>query len=178
VKTSPAHQKRVLALDPASRGFGFAVLEGPDRLVDWGVKETRGKTQRTVLCQLDALLTRYQPEALVVEDRTARGSRRCPRVRQLLRAAEARAARRQVRPRRVSRAAVRKVFAPGGARTKYQTALAIAVQFPELRPRVPPPRKPWMSEDARMTIFDAIAFALADFHRRDRRRPGVSTPMH
>jgi len=34
---------RVLAIDPSTRGFGFAVLEGPSRLIDWGVKETRSK---------------------------------------------------------------------------------------------------------------------------------------
>ena len=31
----------VLAIDPSTRGFGFAVLEGPNRLIDWGVKETK-----------------------------------------------------------------------------------------------------------------------------------------
>ena len=168
--------KRVLALDPASRGVGFAVLEGPTRLIDWGVKETRGKPPRTVLSQLDALLTRCQPEVLVIEDCTARGSRRCPRVRQLLRAAAARATRRHVRPRRVSRRALLTFFAPSGARTKHEIAQAIAARFPELHPRVPPPRKPWMSEDARLSIFDAIAFALADFQRRDRRQRTAGTP--
>ena len=28
---------RVLAIDPSTRGFGFAVLEGLEKLVDWGV---------------------------------------------------------------------------------------------------------------------------------------------
>jgi hypothetical protein len=32
---------RVVAIDPATRGFGFAVLEGANRLIDWGVKETK-----------------------------------------------------------------------------------------------------------------------------------------
>jgi Holliday junction resolvasome RuvABC endonuclease subunit len=176
VKRSRASPTRVLALDPASRGVGFAVLEGPTRLIDWGVKETRGKPPHTVLSQLDALLNRYQPEALVIEDCRARGSRRCPRVRRLLQEAAARAVRRHIRPRRVSRASVQQAFAPSGARTKYEIAQAIAIRFPELRPRVPPPRKPWMSEDARMSIFDAIAFALADYRRRSRRRRTAGTP--
>jgi len=39
-----------------------------------------------------------------------------------------------------------------GARTKHQIAHAIANQFPELAPHVPPHRKCWMSEDYRMSI--------------------------
>ena len=34
----------------------------------------------------------------------------------------------------------------------------MANHFPELAPRLPRFRKPWMSEDYRMSIFDAIAF--------------------
>jgi len=34
---------------------------------------------------------------------------------------------------------------------------------PELTPRFPRFKKPWMSEDYRMSIFDAIAFATAFF---------------
>lgn len=40
-KPRPRTLKRVLAIDPNSRGFGFAVLEGPDRLIDWGVVHVR-----------------------------------------------------------------------------------------------------------------------------------------
>ena len=37
----------------------------------------------------------------------------------------------------------------------------IAMQFPdELASRLPPKRKPWKSEDARMDIFDAVALAV------------------
>lgn len=40
---------RVLAIDPSTRGFGFAVLEGPNRLIDWGVKETKVDKKRKIL---------------------------------------------------------------------------------------------------------------------------------
>ena len=33
---------RILAIAPSSRGFGFAVLEGQEKLVDWGVKSIKG----------------------------------------------------------------------------------------------------------------------------------------
>jgi len=34
------NERRVLAVDPLSRGVGFAVLEGNDNLIDWGIKTT------------------------------------------------------------------------------------------------------------------------------------------
>jgi hypothetical protein len=46
-------------------------------------------------------------------------------------------------------------------RNKDQIARLIVTRFPELAPRLPPERKPWTSEDTRMAIFDAAAFALA-----------------
>ncbi len=39
----------------------------------------------------------------------------------------------------------------------------VAERFPELARYLPPERKPWMSEDLKMAIFDAAAFALAFF---------------
>src|SRR5215467_2993393 len=75
---------RVLAVDPSTRGFGFAVLEGPDRLIDWGVKETKTDKQSRSLKLIAHLIEQYQPTVVVVEDYTAKGSRRCGRVRALI----------------------------------------------------------------------------------------------
>ena len=33
--------KRVVAIDPITKGFGFAVLDGPKLLVDWGLRGTK-----------------------------------------------------------------------------------------------------------------------------------------
>jgi hypothetical protein len=49
------------------------------------------------------------------------------------------------------------------ASNKYEIAVAIANRFPELAPRLPRFRKAWMSEDYRMSIFDAVGFGLAFF---------------
>jgi hypothetical protein len=47
-----------------------------------------------------------------------------------------------------------------GIRNKSQIARFIAARFPELADYVPRERKPWTSEDPRMAIFDAAAFAF------------------
>jgi hypothetical protein len=51
-----------------------------------------------------------------------------------------------------------------GATTKQKIAEMIAKQIPALNLYVPPERKPWMSEDPRMGIFDAAALAWMYFH--------------
>jgi hypothetical protein len=46
--------------------------------------------------------------------------------------------------------------------TKFAVAQALAGKFPaELGKRLPPKRRPWMSEDPRMDIFDAVGLAMA-----------------
>jgi len=155
-------EQRVLAVHPVSRGFGWAVLEGPKRLIEWGVKHARGS--KFALQGLAELLDYFDPHLIVMEDTAAPGSRRCQRVREMLARMQRVASARRTRSRRVSRREVREVFAQFGATTKHQIALAIAKRFPELDPRLPPLRKPWMSEDDRMSIFDAVAFALTAYN--------------
>ncbi len=154
---------RVLALDPTSRGIGFAVLEGPHRLIDWGVKTAPDRTPHYAPWLIETLIARYEPDVIVLENCEARGSRRCPRVCALIRQVVRRAAKHHVKTQHFSQQQIREAFAAANALTKYRMAKAIAEQFPELAPRVPPVRKPWMSEDYRMSIFDAVGLAVTFF---------------
>jgi hypothetical protein len=167
--------KRILAIDPITRGFGFAVLEGPDVLVDWGLKGTsQWHESRNAWClrQVGDLIDFYQPDAVVLEEHADPHSRRCSRIRHLLDGITEVARARGIKARRIPKRRLGRVFSPGRA-TKYKAALAIAGRFPELVVRLPPIRKPWMSEDARMGIFDAVALALAFFGRERIRSPAA-----
>ncbi len=165
---------RVLAIDPTTKGFGFAILEGTERLVDWGVAHVDEPKHAHSLKRVDRLIQDYLPDVLVVEDAAGDGSRRCARVERLLRDTRTLAAKRRLKTRSFGRGAVRKAFASAGATTKEQIAGVLAAWYPELVLRLPPPRKPWMSEDERMSIFDAAALARTFFFQRERR--GRSVP--
>lgn len=156
--------RRVLAMDPSTRGFGFAVLEGPARLIDWGVKEARDNKHEKCLRLIEELIERYGPDVIVVEDYSAKGSRRCLRVQKLIKAILELALAKGISSRSFSHSKVRKAFYSFEAFTKHQIAITITQLFPELELRLPPFRKPWMSEDYRMSIFDAVALALTFFH--------------
>ena len=169
--------KRVLAIDPINKGFGFAVLDGPRVLLDWGLKGTtrmRGPRERWCLRQIDELIDSYQPDRILVEDCRAPGSRRGKRCDALIAKIAKLAQKRGLPARRIALTRMRRVWRSAGACTKYKVALAIAGRFPELAWRLPPIRKPWMSEDARMGIFDAVALALAFYGRHATTQEGSS----
>src|SRR6266404_57713 len=158
---------RILAIDPSTRGFGFAVLEGSSRLIDWGVKETKTDKKRRSLKLISDLIEQYEPTVLVLENYAGKGSRRCRRVTGLIDEIRELVLKRKVKVKSFSRAEVKKAFSESGASNKYEIAIAIAKRFPELAPRLPRFRKPWMSEDYRMSIFDAVALALTFFKGRN-----------
>jgi Holliday junction resolvasome RuvABC endonuclease subunit len=161
--------KRVLAIDPITRGFGFAVLDGPHSLIDWGLKGTsRWQESREQWClrQVAELIDFYRPDRVVVEDCLDRRSRRGRKSEALIDRIVELAGEHHIPVRRISRTGLRRAFTVERACTKYKIALAIAGRFPELAWRLPPIRKPWMSEDTRMGIFDAVGLALAFYARR------------
>ena len=164
MKPRKPNPKRVLAIDPTSRGFGFAVLESPAMLVDWGVKATRPKEEAKTLAKVLEVIRHYRPEIVVLEDH--RGSRRCERIQNLIDRICRLATAEGLKSRSIKASRVKDVFRTFRANTKFEIAHAVAQQLPELAPRLPPYRKPWMSEDYRMAIFDAAALALTYFHCR------------
>ena len=148
---------RILAIDPTLRGFGFAVLEGPERLVDWGVAEVWSRSSKEFLSRVESFIDRHHPDIIVLED--LNDTRRGKKARNKTALVGAHAISRRIAVRMVSRKQVRDAFQMYGL-TKFQVAQAIAKMFPELTPRLPRHRKPWMSEDERMNIFDAASFGL------------------
>ena len=51
---------RILAIAPTTRGFGFAVLDGNETLVDWGVRRIDGKIKNTwSLAMVEKLVARF-----------------------------------------------------------------------------------------------------------------------
>jgi hypothetical protein len=149
---------RILAIDPTSRGFAFAVLEAPAFLVDWGERIAPARSG-ALLRKVDDLLKRHQPAVLVVEDLAAKGCRRRKRAREEINRMKQIALTRGVRVERASRLAVLRALTP--AKNKYEAALRLAEAFPVLGDRLPRRRKAWMSEDQRMNTLDALGFAAA-----------------
>lgn len=165
-------QMRVLAIAPSTRGFGFAVLEGSETLVDWGVKSVAGDKNTCSLSKVEELISHYQPEFVALENDATKQSARSPRIRALSRRIIAMVRKSGLDVALLPRQEIRKVFFGNCQGTKHALAEILATRFPqELGFRLPPKRRPWMSEDYRMDIFDAVALALVWRLRNTRKTP-------
>ncbi len=162
---------RVLAIDPTPNGFGFAVMEGVDSLIDWGVR-IAGQDDKNSRCLVlvSELIEIYRPDYLILEELRKGRSPRSQRVHELIELIANRASERDVKVRRFAKSQIRRTFSDSGRATKEQIAARTAERLPELRPRLPRHRFPWMSENYSMAVFDAAALGLTYFSFKDRRR--------
>jgi Holliday junction resolvasome RuvABC endonuclease subunit len=162
-KVLPKHP-RILAVAPSTNGFGYAVIEGQKVFVDWGVKLVEGDKNSGSMKKVGEMIDLYNPQVMVLEDTANKESRRSPRIKALTKLLVVVAEDRSVKVVMFSQKQVRRVLLGDERGTKEALAANIAEQFPEeLGFRLPPKRRPWMSEDSRMDIFDAVALALAHY---------------
>jgi len=161
----------IFAIHLQTRGFAYVFFDESRTPIDWGVYDARGadKNARSLI-RINSLLELHTPDVLVLQDMSERGTRRARRIRELNRRAAELADQRGVHVKTYSRAQVLEYFAELGAVTKHKIAEAIAKHIPALSLYVPPARKPWMNENARMGIFDAAALAWMFFHNSDGHR--------
>ena len=153
--------KRVLALDPITKGFGYVIFELPFRLVEWNIAYVTGEKHAGAIARFTELINHIEPDGVVLEDVAAAGSRRRYRVRRLIESLAAYIRGRGIPVHTIARSAVARRFAPEGeAATKHAIAAQLAKSFPEIAAHLPPRRKVWQSEDERMALFDALALAV------------------
>jgi hypothetical protein len=152
--------ERVLALDVHPLSFGFVLLEGPERLIDWGVRSFRHGVNAVKVPmgkKLDLLFKQYQPSVLIVGNGRTGISRQMKVIARL-------AAAHHLRVLSVSRDSVRKAFPQ--SRNKYEIANAATNRCPDLSSYLPAKRKPWQSEKYAMSVFEAAALGLTYLAQR------------
>ena len=155
----------IIAIYLNTRGFAFVIFESSLSPVDWGVKEARGlRKHARSLAKIVAILDQYQPDILVLQDTLPQGTSRARRIIRLNAAIAELARPRGMALYAYSRADVWDAFRDVGVSNKQDLARVVALHIPAFERYVPPPRKPWKSEDARMGIFDAAALALTFFN--------------
>jgi len=158
---NPTDPTRIFALDPTTIGFGYAVFETPFHLVDWGLAHISGEKDSGAIARFEELLDQYRPDVVVLEDPAAPGSRRRPRVQELLKKLQDTARERGIAIHLIPRLAVIECFSSTEKRaTKYSITEHLAETFPVLAEKMPQKRKTWQSEDERIATFDALALAV------------------
>jgi hypothetical protein len=154
--------ERVIAIDLHPLSFGYAMFEGPEEVLDWGIKSFRHGVNAVKVplnVKLALLLDHYGPVIVVIkEPRTARLKKMVCAILNLAQC-------RRIPVQLISGASVRRAF-PNESQNKYQIASVIAKRYPELSPRLGLRRKLWQAEKYSMSIFDAAAIGIAYFMRK------------
>lgn len=153
-----AETTRIVAVDARSSRLGYAVFEAPMRLIDWGVKGTKGRMGNARIADLLAL---FQPSVVVLPRIVTNSKRNSVGVRSTVQAVRCEACRASLPIAIASERAVKTFFERHGFRTRHEIASVLARSFPELAWKLPPRRKAWESEPARMSIFDAVRLGIA-----------------
>ena len=152
----------VLALFPSTRGIAFALFDGSLSLVDWNHNSIRGGNKNLKSTQsVKALIERYVPDTIVLEDASKLSHPRGSRINRLNQSFVALAHLHGVEVVRLSRKEIRKRFQAVGASTSLERARMIAEMLPAMSHRLPNERKAWMTVDPRMALFEAAALGLA-----------------
>lgn len=150
----------ILALYPNARGLGYACIEMPQRLLDYGVITVRPKSTEKLLPRIQKFIDFFQPRIVVIREDDGRRYK-LNRLKKVVSAIESVAVERNITVHHYSREDIKQVFAQFGNTTKYEIALKIVEWFPELTHKTPKLRKAWMDEDYNMGIFDALSLAIA-----------------
>lgn len=154
---------RTLGIHLTARGFGWVLCEGPFVLLQSGVYTAlRGNKNASCVRKAERLIAKLKPSEFVIED-CAGNAKRHARIKRLCIDLLAVAADRGLYIASYERECVQEAFAAVGARTRDEVAEAVARFYPTLQLRLPPPRKPWNSEDKRLAIFAAAAVVLTHY---------------
>lgn len=155
----------VLALQPCSRGISYILFEGPQSPITWQMRDARGRKKVARAFEVTSeLITRYEPEILVIEDILGSKDPQLNRRKRLQRMITSYAEGRGLDVYAYTREDIRACFADTGAITRPEIARVIAGRIHALS-KLPPERKLWKSQHRRMYLYDAAALALTYFSR-------------
>jgi Holliday junction resolvasome RuvABC endonuclease subunit len=149
----------ILSLYPNARGLGYACIEIPERVVDFGVLRVRRFRNRRIMRFVEQFVEFYRPTVVVVRSSDERNIR-SERIGELIGQIEASVRNRGIPVHEYSREQVREVFEVFGATNKDQVVQKVCEMLPVLTPFAPSARRLWDSEDDQMGIFDAVALAV------------------
>jgi hypothetical protein len=154
--------ERELALEIRPRRFAFGMLEG-GALVDWGGRAfpPGAAGLKVAIHKLSVLLKIHAPSVVIARRPRQVKHRSSERAALVFANIQQELERRSLPFAVLTREDVHDAFERQGYRTKHEIAATIADRFDQLKPKLPRRRKAWDPERQIMSVFDAIATAIA-----------------
>ena len=157
----------ILGLHPTTKGMGWVLATSPVAMVDWGIIHARGDKHAVCLKRITELVSTFSPAVLVMRHAAGSNRKRTKRIQKLITSVLALARGRGIEVKLFADKDVRRKFERFGISTREEIAKLLATNIEALSSRLPPKRKPWKSEDARLGLFDAAALVVSFFVERD-----------
>lgn len=156
------YDPRILAIDLRPRRSGFAIFEGPRRLLDYGTFATpSGQLEKTIGNRLVDIQKLALPDVVVVKKERWEKLIALPQETSFIETLNGDSETSPTPIRLLGQGALDSTYGNLGCETKAEVSGALAKIFPELVWQLPPRRKMWESEHPRQTVFDAIALGFA-----------------
>lgn len=149
----------MLAIVPATQGFGFAVLERRGRLVSWGCATSSRMSDMIFLQRVEHLADKYRVRAIALEDPVS--FKRLERARRRTAAAASYATTRRIGVCIFSKETIASHLQLSSSATQFERAQQCIAQFPELAEFLPDPKRIWDPQRNRYLMFRAVALAAA-----------------
>jgi hypothetical protein len=146
----------ILALYPNAIGIGFACLQIPDHLFEFGITTAKPISNRTLLKKAEKFMDYYKPHIVILKEiRTAK-----MRNHKLIDAIETLSGEKSLKVFKYTKEQIKDVFEVFGATTQYEIVQKLVTMFPDLAHRTPKPKKWYEKEDYNMGIFNAVSLAI------------------
>ena len=150
-------KERILSISLTYRGFGFIIFENAKIIIDWGHAFVFNHDPEIFEKRITTLIEYNQIETVL----SYTIHRRPRQIQKNISSLKKICKKHGVQTKYLSKKNMTDTFEPLGAYTRYQRAGLIVEYLPDLSYKLPPKRKPWQSEDLRMSIFDAAGLALS-----------------
>lgn len=148
----------LLALYPNSIGIGYACLQVPERLFDFGVTSVKTRSNGKLLKRAERFMDYYKPKVILIKEKET--SKNAHRVNQLIEAVVTLSGEKGLPVYRYSRQQIKDVFEVFGASMKFEMVQKIVKMLPDLAYRAPKARKWYEKEDYNMAVFHAVSLAI------------------
>jgi hypothetical protein len=162
---------RIFAVEIRSRKVGYAIVEGDNNLLDWGVRTFLNPEDSSSHRRLAVLFALFRPSMILLSDISKRDRRREHAARALIHLVAIEAESLSISIELVSKDSIRSFFNGAGHLTKHEMARVIVTIFPELAWHLPRQRKAWQSESPSQIVFDALALLIFYVAKNQGRNP-------
>lgn len=154
---------KVLAIYPCTRGFSYVVMEDPLTLVEYNLVSPKKFDREKLVNEIKRVINTHNPVTVVLENCDSKYCRKGKRTKNVINVINEWSTKKGVPVKQYSRDDVRKVFEKWYARTKYEIALVITRNIPELRQYTYEKPKYPEREANTSALFSVTSLAITHF---------------